>query len=131
MANGNKMWRYFTLWIVLIINGNFSRKFKFSSSVQIVPSPFRHPSPSTNGVRWVFTQDKRRKNRKNLILSLSIGLPSLTIFRFSPKISCEKCLAVKAQVFILSKSTPLPNVKQHKTRKKNTAKTDTRCSDRF
>ena len=50
-------------------------------------------------------------------LSRSIGLPSLSIFHFSLKMSREKGSAVKLQIFILPMSTPLPNVKQLDARK--------------
>ena len=110
-----------------------------------VPAFFKFLVIWSSGERWVFTQDKQRKIRKNLIfylinelstdlctyISLSIGLPSLIIFHSSSKMSCEKGLAVKSQIFILSMSTPLPNVKQLEIRKEKTAISDPWYSDRF
>ena len=85
----------------------------------------------------------KKKIRKNLIfyptnelysylctnVSLSIGLPLLTIFHFSSKISREKGLAVKSQLFISSMSAP--DVKQLETLKKEIAILEARYSDRF
>ena len=45
-------------------------------------------------------------------------------FAFFPKKRCEKGLAVKSQIFILSVSILLPNVKQLETRKEKTAISD-------
>ena len=64
-------------------------------------------------------------------ISWNIGLPLLSIFHFSLKMSREKGSAVKSQIFILSMCTPLPNVKQLSTRKEKTTISDTQYSERF